>query len=364
MVPTVLLREGKTVARATGKGTGIQAWTSGAFEAFEHAAAGYQLPEQTIERRSSVLTDDHLAATDLRYRYARKVRGIAPQHTVAFEELGGRGTVDYPRLACDFGYQMVESENDLLYLDRTCTTKGYASGVSRADAELHAINELVEYDAFSHYLLSPLDDRYGVEEVVMDTDDTAALIEQLWAEGARRVAVYKLPSETATVILCWAESIGGVPVPGIGCSEHPRVAALRAITEAHQELAAEARGITFENEGGMPLSNLDRFPQMAALAVPSRVEASSGVRLTELEGLAAQQPAGLIVTLRQRGYRVFSRVVWQIDADTGLGVSVVQVLIPGLERFADLVFGRPVVPTGRLHTPDLVRRLTRRDIRD
>ncbi len=149
VVPTSLIQRDGAAMRATGKGIGIRAWASGVFEAFEHGAAALKLPGQQARWARVELEECGLEVTDLRYRYALERRRGRDQPVIAFTSVFSGETVAYPAVAADFGFAISEGDYDLLYLDRTCTTKGYAAGSAITDAETHALNELIEHDALS-----------------------------------------------------------------------------------------------------------------------------------------------------------------------------------------------------------------------
>ncbi|MGO2490337.1 MAG: hypothetical protein ACTH8G_02180, partial [Glutamicibacter arilaitensis] len=49
---------------------------------------------------------------------------------------------------------------------------------------------------------------------------------------------------------------------------------------------------------------------------------------------------------------VYGRIVWK---DVYSSALVVQVMIPGAERFNQIKFGYPIEPTGRLRTQEILK---------
>lgn len=357
VVPTALFDGTDCISEASGKGIDWQAWASGLYEAFEHAATAYKLPGQSPQYFYETLPQSPLQNVDLIYRFARRVRADVPQPVVEFEEFVTTRRVLYPAVAADFGYTITPGDRDLGYLDRTSTTKGYASGSNRWEAEVHALNELIEHDALSAYLLSAITGGTEIMGVAVHSWPSAdSVIATITRMGASDLVVVRLPSLVSTVILAWCRSTEGAIVTGIGCSSYGDVAVMRALTETHQELVAERLGASWATEGGMPRANLGNYPVLYSLAVPPRPTPRAEISVAELQDRQAESinphPGNRLL---EAGYRYLSREVWATPT-----LSVVQVLIPGAERFADIDLGRPLVPTGRLASPDLISKLLRR----
>ncbi|MGY6496623.1 MAG: YcaO-like family protein [Microcella sp.] len=350
------------VVRATGKGLGYQAWASGIFEAFEHAAARGVMPGQSSQRINAVLPASVLERRDLRYRFARRVMGDRVQPVTAFRWCGTQGEVLYPAVACDFSLQLTEAQSDLLFLDRMCTGKGYASGWTRRDAEIHALNELIEHDAFSAYLLGS-----GVTAETPTSIDLEghplgeALVEKLRNLGADRIEVVLLPSVVGCVVLTWLEAPSGEAQVGLGCSHSIEVALIRSLTEAHQELAADSKGVSWLDEGGIALEHLEKYPELRARAEPKCPDPRAKVSLSNLMNKDRFGSEHLGKELVARGHPYLARQVWAAPREVG-NLCVMQVVAPTLERFADIVFGFPVIPTGRLYSAKLTKALTRREL--
>ena len=131
------------------------------------------------------------------------------------------------------------------------TTNGVASGNTRAEAELHALYELIERDAISAVVeggrlrLRERGQRIHPDSV---TSPLARLILDRWmAEGAR-VVLMALPAPVA-VSAIWAVFLGERSLStrtlingGFGAHVDPEVALVRAMTEAAQGRLAKVHG--------------------------------------------------------------------------------------------------------------------------
>lgn len=343
------------LGEGTGKGLGMQSAASAAYEAIEHAVAFGRLGR--TDTVMAVLPFPPFTATDRLYRYAQSRRGAAPLETLAFGSLSheSRGLL-YPRIACDVSYVLhLPRDLDILFLDRYASTNGYAAGASRQDAIRHALHEIVERDAFSAYLFSPLDQNWSARPLVGALPVELAELRSAIAEvTASEVCIAFLPSVAGVVAMAYA-FLDGAFVTGLGCGVSDGVAVERALTELHLELAAELRGITWMDEGGEPETNLDSYPHLQSLthlAPP---------RLGEPRAFDARGGRGdLTADLTDAGFEAFARTAW-IASPQKSTVWVVQVVVPGLEQMHVLLLNRPVVPVGHRWSKGLQTALLRKD---
>ncbi|WP_436791301.1 YcaO-like family protein [Yinghuangia sp. YIM S10712] len=364
---------GKVLGQATGKGVGTQSLAGALFEAFEHAGARNALPGQANEHAWEVLPPPEFKQFDFLCTYAHDVRPATEQATVPFHALldlhpirTGRRVV-YPAAAADFAYHGDEAESDLVVLERYSTTNGYAAGATPDDALVHAVNELVERDALSQHLLSSVLQPRPVHRIrggeppllkrALDTIETAlageAVVVDVTAHTGCVVMAHLRPAGSATALI------------GMGCSRFPDVAYERAVTELYQEWKAFAAGVTFADEGGREPENLDPYPKLRRAAeVPDPQWASQGTYARFLRERTPAMPTDappkkesvhLLESLRKNGFEVFWRPLWKYVGSpekNNRGVHVVQVIAPGLEQFYGIMLCRPLVPVGRLYSPE------------
>ncbi|MES9539450.1 YcaO-like family protein [Actinomadura sp. NPDC000600] len=370
---------GSPVGKATGKGVGRRSLASALFEAFEHAAAYGTLPGIPGGLGREVLPPSPFQQFDLLYDHARGVRTAAPQATAEFRTLTGLyparagRRVAYPRAVTDLAYHCGDDEADLAVLQRYTTTNGYAAGATLDDALVHAVNELVERDAFSQYLLSSV---LGPPRPLPRIEGGAPgplrrALETVQAEAGTEATVVDITAHTGCVVMAHlVPPEGPSGLAGLGCSPFPEIAYERAVTELHQEWTAFTRGVTFADEGGREPADLAPYPLLhRAATVPEpvcgeRLRYEEFVRGRGRSGPADGTPVHLLHTLRNRGFEVFWRPVWRHVAGTRdgeHGVHVVQVIAPGLEQFHGVLFCRPLVPTGRLHSPRTCALLLQRE---
>ncbi|MEM7745768.1 MAG: YcaO-like family protein [Pseudomonadota bacterium] len=214
------------------------------------------------------------------------------------------------------------------------TTNGLASGNTRDEALLHALLEVVERDAETLWKLGP--HAYGDATAIAPEDITDPHCRALLARFAAAeidVAIWETTSDTG--IPCFAALIDdargetGAPEFGAGAHLAPEVALSRALTEAAQarltyiagaredigaedfapEVAAERRRLAREMLDGLS-------PQRRWADIPSR----------ETETMAGDV-AAVLDALEHAGVRQAVAV----DLGQRFGLSVVRVVVPGLE---------------------------------
>ena len=350
--------QGQMISDAMGKGLGNQALASGIFEAFEHAALWHKLPGQANENCLEVLPVSSLESIDSLYGYARHVYADRPQPVVEFQtvlgpefELSDEVTI-YPRTAIDNSLPLSEDLGKLLPLSHYASTTGYAAGTSLEDAVVHAVNELIERDAESQFILQSGRRTIEPNYVELGPDDHLFELYQELSESCGMSAqILLLDSVAGFVFAARAMTCSGQWIAGFGCSGDPEAALERALTELQQSVYADSTGLDWADEGGADLSNLNRFPRMRQaaegnFALPDGPATPFARILSKHRG---STEINLCNQLISRGFPVLARLLWCYRIDLR-AVYVVQVVVPGLERLSSLVFGRPLVPAGRLKT--------------
>ncbi len=353
-----LKRNGETIASSTGKGRQVQALASAAFEAFEHAAARARLSGSETPDERAVLTSKPFSQRDLVYDFAARVG--EPQKVTRYWRVSGDGasTLLYPSAARDSSFRFQKGADDKLAIfARFLNTNGYAAGLTVEDARAHAVNEVLERDSISQYLLDSVRGKPDVKIVSPRGSGIEQLISELSLVTTDGVQLVWLPSLAGAVVMARAQIVapgarsGGADLAGFGCSGSAEVAVERAVTELHQEIVAHHADPSGLGDGGVPLSNLDRYPLLREMAeIPAPPDDAEVISYADFL-CQANDGREIIGALEENGISVFSRDVWKSIGDDGFGVAVVQVIAPGLENLYALRLGWPIVPTGRLWTP-------------
>lgn len=359
--------EGKLLAEGSGKGMGRQALASGLFEAIEHAASnGSLLRQPNPVLREVLLENKRIEVHDRAYTAARKLGKGLPQEVLVFHEIDAdlnpiqHSFCKYPRQACDISAPILPDTGPLRALSAYTATTGTAAGTSWRDSVLHGLNEVVERDAESQFLLDINMGRKSYSTIQLDEGDPLhGLFAELTTNRGRRGAVYLLNSMSGYVFCAVSEPTTTEGELGLGASQHPRVALERALTELQQVQNATELGSTWADEGGIGLEQLEDFPNMQRIASQIfPIDQGFDLRFADLE-VPTSRSLSPVLQLRLNGFTPFVREVFR-SYHKDQQIVITQTLVPGLESLSNLVFGRRILPTGRLLTREVVDFLKQR----
>jgi ribosomal protein S12 methylthiotransferase accessory factor len=352
--------QGRVKARSSGKGFADQALASGVFEALEHyhmTAAGGGCSREGC---SLVPAGEVAGQAALRGdRVVQRMRGLAPRARIGcgpYQSPAGDSGIWYPLAIADVGYRWAPlpgDDFDYRSLLRYCSTSGLGAGAAVADAVEHATFELIERDAVSLALL-----RWFVrrEPPVRRVDpgslptDLARLLVTVERETGGPVVVADVTSDLGIpAYLAFPErSRGPANIAGSGASTDPAYALERALGEVLQELRMLAHygtaSVKFDQ--AHRVERWDRLRRCLALDwrwLNRRLGTMSVGLSRPLAGGGDDPGATARRALETAGLTPF----WRRLSPAESAIAVVHVTVPGLEGFALVRTGHPVVPTGR-----------------
>ncbi|MFF2026923.1 YcaO-like family protein [Streptomyces sp. NPDC058171] len=361
----ILRRDGEDVRTGLGLGKGSrdEARTGALFEALEHYLCGVDGldPAEIRLARGHVLAEGPLSrdiAVELLGRAPDQSLGCLPYRSLVGEpdalvplflsmpEYLGAAGARARRVAGD-GY-------DYRAVGRYSVNNGWAAGADPVEAAVHAINELLERDALSLLLIGQFlrerPERLAVVDPATLPDEVAALLAFAEARAGRRVHLIDMTSDLGVpAYTAYLPAPHGQParICGWGASLSRRYAVTRAVTELVQlhstmhlreqyaHLLPEQRDDTGPYPG-LHACYLSDFTTALASAEPRAYE----------DTVAPATPRGhldrLLTVLRNHGFAVYRRDHY-VTAD----LAVVNVFVPGLERFMLVADGQVVVPGAR-----------------
>ncbi|MFK5582267.1 YcaO-like family protein [Serinicoccus sp. LYQ131] len=260
------------------------------------------------------------------------------------------------------------------------SNSGSAIGATADEAILHGLNEAVERDALSLFLLlhvlggGPAPPRLTVPE---EDHELAACLASAEEALGSPIAVLDITTDLGIpTVLCLAGTGTATPVYGSGASLDPRVAVERALTEIVQGHllrravqdpgGTQASGATRPTGPGPHYLRLAREQSVQHQAVQDRFVSQPALlrcatlRLGDLsppervepvpERAACDQPlsvpdqvAAVVRRLEDAGHRVG----WVPLHTFGSGTTVGQVHVPGLESFHQVLVGHAPRPGAR-----------------
>lgn len=359
-------RSGRMLAGGRGKGVGNQSLASALFELIEHSAA---LDSDVSSAASVLISRDklnalHLEKDSLLRTFATEIgTNIFPSQT--FEPLNGDNDSKhyYPSAMVDFGHDASALTSvPLRRISNYRSTSGYGAGMSKIEASLHCLYEVIERDAFSAFLVSILSKNPLLDEYAQPPELYSQLAPALGSQLRSNIRVFRLPSLIGTVAMahCGTRDQGGRLDIGLGCSLNANYAIERAVLELQQEyLAGQTIGALSDDFDFLRFRRLARFPNLYRAARTPEPEAKTTIRPTRNHASSPTEALNY-VTESLRGLRLepLVRTVWCSDE----GPTVCQVYVPGCEKFHLIRHGLATEPHGRLRsstTVDLCRRRSR-----
>ena len=339
-----------------GKGAGAAARAGAVFEALEHHFSRLPPTERVV------LRDAHRVAAGLGRRDA--VLGLlaegpaGPLACLPYRSLTGEGDADVPvflsmpafleqpaaeRARCGDHY-------DYRVLCRYSLNNGWAAGVTRADATVHAINEIIERDAMSLLLVRQFLARRPPRLRVLDTSGLPGELAALHRRAQEHVsgAVWLLEMTTDLEVPAYWAYLPAAPgkparTRGCGASLSPAYAVERAL----HELIQLDSGVADASGAQPPIIHTAAHPALQRCHL-----ADFSDQLTDAEPVpfidkdVPRTPEdhleALLAILRRHGFGA-----WAWDRCAGDDLTVVNVCIPGMERFVAVTDGQVVLPGPR-----------------
>lgn len=356
-VRTTLKSQTSTLASASGKGVGNQSSASGIYEAIEHAAMRYRLPEQIKPCNYNTLpNNNYLERKNLAYAELKDISIHTPIQTLEFYEVSPSMGFDldnsilYPRIICDISMPITGDLGNMLPYAAHASNTGIAAGNTWNDAALHAINEILERDAESQFLLDQnMGRKTWVTFSLPSVHPMYNLFHELTGGYGDRGALYLLNS-IAGYVVCAASVPQGIEAElGFGASFSLDIAIERAITELQQVQYSIFAGDTWQDEGALSEKELSKYPNMHKLSTRKfPIPRKADISYDDICRISHQPP---VQQINDAGYKVYARTLWFESIFKG-SIWVVHVVIPGFETINNLVFNNPMLPLGRLCTPE------------
>lgn len=358
------LFEGKRlISCGAGKGDLRQAVVGAKYEAFEHYLTDFHGRRNASIIRVSTLLETYDPAVATTY----PLQLLADQLDASvgirtFDTLTDNNIFHYPLGLSLPGYDDSPIPGDTLNygaLRRYATNSGTAIGGTAKEATLHALNECIERDALSIFLLTHF---YYREDAPLRVVDINSLSDDLRKSHGSVVSMIEAlvviidisTSLSVTTCLAFARTeYGHAHIVGVGASLNPTHAARRALTELLQlHLASThggARGDTVRADIAAATRHLARFPallrcQMLSMEPVLRHARTTRVTLRdETLGSVTSQVSSIASDLKANGL-VAGRCVL---STSGNGIALVNVVVPAFERFFIVGSGHVVVPGAR-----------------
>ncbi|MEH0418391.1 YcaO-like family protein [Streptomyces sp. B21-083] len=359
---------GALCSRSSGKGLGHRSLASALYESAEHYHLDWRRDHRADE--AAFLTAGAVAGQPSAEPSAllRRLAGIDDGGEILTRayrpvaEVFGEAVVPavhrHPVFLRDGGYRNWPHPADtgvFAPLWHYTSSAGYAAGATLAEALVHAVNEAIERDAWSH-LLADVYFGSGRALPVVEPESLPAELRELTAEVARacgaQLLIVSLTCDTRvpSYLVCDAVADEPVRLVGSGSSPVPEYALQRALLEYLQVRTMYRHGpVDAGSESEQIARALARWPRhLAAARFDVRALTHRPVPFDTTDALpAAASPEQLLRRLVERLRAVGLEPYHRVLTEPG-PVTVVDVVVPGLEMLDKARAGYPVLPTGRL----------------
>jgi ribosomal protein S12 methylthiotransferase accessory factor len=341
------------IARGAGKGYPLPARIGALYETLEH-----YLSERFNSSDIEYLPTRYFSETPL-FADDTVLSLITAQHNAVtacrtFTDAITHTSFYYPMALCIPGYSrqpLAQDTTNYRALQRYASNSGTAIGASDNEAILHAANECIERDAVSLFLLDQFyyEHHSPLRRVARPSDHD--VLGRLWSDAEAEIGSYIVLIEISTeflarTFLAFSTAANILPrVFGSGCSLDARHGAWRALTELVQLHHAVS-----EPELSNAQRHLTPFPRLLRCL---RFDPCPLLNLCEQQTVAlpdsvpepplAEQIQRLAKDLHGHGRSLGVSRLHQ----TTLGTTLVNVVIPGLERFFVVSSGNVVVAQAR-----------------
>ncbi len=362
-------RDGHYVDEGLGKGIGMQSQVSAIFEALEHyfGSAKYCVSAQTKARhvwsKVSQLPHVDILARDKAMELLLRHHSETEVPCRVFQSFDNRQRLLHPLVLTipDYPhYQLPGDTFNYTRILRYSSGNGTAIGADFAEAAIHAINERVERDAESMFLIGTFLLRPPKLVRLVNPDSLPCELRKLWDQinelATDRLLIIDITTELGipAFYAFFTQQKQMVQPRGCGCSLSKEYALERALLEAlqdfhiYQEFAEECDGdhATFLNA----LRGLPRYQDCARGDVALLIEKGLCETVDFGELIAPRVPANvdayldrLLGKLADSGFQAFYSVGYRSPR----GLTCLNVLIPGLESFHLVKFGNAVLPGRR-----------------
>lgn len=357
--------EGKLVSQGMGKGSGSR--VGALFEAVEH-----WLTNSTCSKdvKNSIFRESHGCASDDRVGNERVMKVIQalpnkPLLCKRFKSMNDNNDIYYPLFLVSPSYGRCPHPDDKFpyeMVHRYTSNNGGAIGSSKVEALIHAINECVERERVSGFLAVQFyrDMRRTIWVVEKDgldfeTREIWSVVEQELSQEVILIDISEGDGFHAFFATTASSDLTQLPNFGSGCSLHSTLAAQRALTELLQTF----NGLKIDLKSRNRTSVLkERFSTMAPLWRSlcfdvHKLMRNATVRLCSLaptDSLTLRNLSSYLSQqldiLKSRGKSVYFDEIHVFKN----GVSSVQCVVPGFDRFHTVLIGAPVLPSESVYS--------------
>ena len=347
-----------TVFYGCGKGIGIQSKVSSCFEAIEHYAIHAfcqynHIQEQYYSLNNPLIVNKlkELQLLDSRiYRHKEKIP------FTRFVDIISGDYLYYPLYLLDPRYGKNPPPSDTFnyqaYAWNACDS-GIASGTSKEEASIHALNEAVERDAYSLFLIKAflLNNKISIIDKQTVPAHLKKMINHIEKEYSEDLILVDITSDIGipTILVTLTNQAMAIQPIGCGTSLFKDYALERALLESLQPLhlfnehLANNQNQTLKNFATTPLLAKCAKADISQLTPYSQKVHFNTIPVYKGATSLEQQLHTIIQRIRDKNFTIYTATIADIDT----GFQCVKYLIPGFENFYLVELGKYILPNKR-----------------
>lgn len=352
IVVTLIHPHNKNQTGGVGKGDYDNAFVGALFEALEHYIEDFSSPLATVRPAKNLMRTGILASDDV----LDMVNTQPDSHLATRRFASSAGDFYYPLALCDPNYSrkpLADDNFDYRYLARYGSNSGIAIGATRNEALLHGINECIERDAFSLFLIHSLYSRSPCKIYEIDKQSLPEEAARNWQKSEEeiqeRIRVLDITQGMkCRTYLALAEKSKLIKYPiGCGTSLHPHHALQRALSELVQINAVFNHRQEIQRENEVLHQRLLRYKRLERCFCMRTADIfnTNEVLLCRLpvSDKTHRSPAEDLVEIEQdlteKGFVIGKSILYETSQ-----VCLTHALIPNFERFYIITSGNIVLP--------------------
>ncbi|WP_145515879.1 YcaO-like family protein [Yersinia aleksiciae] len=343
------------LSQGVGKGIDGAALIGSFYEAFEH----YISTNHQKFGKITLCKTNKLQHTLGKCDFVRSLLQAQPNTEIGcrhYSNITGDISVLYPIAFSvpDYADSPIEGDNfDYQVLRRYSSNSGTAIGSSFQEAALHAVNESIEREDISQFLINYFYQNNDDALQLVNPDSLQDNLHSLWlnaeAEIGDTITVLEISQSSVcrTFIAFGHKLCQAIHLFGAGTSLSPYYALSRAITELVQFHSVVTRYPYLIDTQNHSLRRLAKWPKLRRSCEANLPGLLAGRTLNSVD-IPEGEPITPVIDqllhvergLNTQGYLVLINILYQ----SASGCTVVNVLIPGFERFFLINSGNIVVP--------------------
>lgn len=332
----------KQIFYGFGKGIGIQSKASAYYEAIEHFL---------IHHHATIIGSD-----TTQYRYQQTHEATLP--SVCYESISNDQSHYQPLYLFDPRYGKSPSSLDPFdYSSHSwkANDTGLASGVHLTDASIHALNELIERDAHSLFLIQSFLKQTGYQPKLINKyslpTDLAIIVNEIENNYDEDLMIFDMTSNIGipSFYVSMTKQKMLIQPAGCGTSLNAKYALERALLESLQPLHVQNAAL-HENQQQIidVLSNTPLLQRAAIADVTTLLDKAIMIDFHSIRTFThiidlEQQLEFLLQAIINQGFHVYRKIIAQHEN----GFACVKFLVPEFEQFHLVQIGKRILPAKR-----------------